>query len=299
MLWNALLRLIARAGLRRLRGLGLRLSKSMMRRNSAPVRVTRVNLRLLYPDASADELERMTEEVCQHFCCYLMEALYAWGAAEKVSQHCEGIDGLEAVQACMDEGVGVMLLTPHFGSTEFATIALSDILPNNTAMYRVLRPASLYRSIRPQRFGYKCHAVDTSIGGMKRMQQYVAKGGAALVAPDIVPRTAPGETVPFFGIPVKTGTMIPRMARKVKARIFFYGGIRTETGFRVKVVGSDPEMTSVDSKEAVLMMNQGLEKIVSEDMTQGHWFLKRFSSNPDFRRLYREARLGRSSRRSR
>ena len=288
--WNALLKVASWPGLLALRRFGRWIGTLIFRFNGSPARYTAINLQLICPEASKDQIVKLTRQSLEHTGQYLMECIYAWGAPRRVSQYCQKLEGLEAVRHTLAAGKGALLVVPHFGCTELACMTLSEHLPDTMAMYRTLKPASFYRSIRPQRSGLACKAVEANLVGIRQARQQLASGGVFMLAPDYVPKHTMA-TAPFMGIEVSTSTMPIRLARAAGADIFVLCGLRTPDGFEVHILPTDPEVLDPENENAPSHLNHRMQLLTELDLTQGHWFQKRFSSNPQIREQYKRARL--------
>lgn len=294
MYWRIFFRLIAAVGLQRLRHMGARLGALVYRQNGSPVRITGVNLRLVCPQMDEQECEKLKEQAAQEFGSYMLETFYAWGAAKKVPALCQGIEGLEPVRECLQSARGALLLTPHFGCTELSTMLLSDSLSDYSSigLYRTLKPPSLYGAIAPVRFGPGTRAMTADMAGLRQVRRTLKDGGFVMMAPDVVPRGTPGELVEMMGIPVRTSVVPIKLMRSTGAALFIFCGLRTESGFRVIIRQPSDAVNSDNMVTAMSEVHRQYEALIRMDMKQGHWFIKRYSSNPDIRREYRQQRDG-------
>lgn len=263
--------------------------------NSTIAEYTRINLEEAYPDFSDDEVEQMLRQTTDHLSQYFMESFFAWGAPEKVSAYCSGIEGLEPVLEAQKQGHPVLLLTPHHGCTELASIAITDALqglgPARPIMlYRTLRPVGLYSQLSAVRFGVHADARPVQFSTTRALLELLRKGGAVGMAIDSPPSKAETVRSSFLGVAVDTSNFQNRLVRLSGARVFAYTGLRTEEGFRVHVHEVSQDIASEDERVAARAFNKAMEDLFALAPEQGHWYARRFAADLQVKARYNAMR---------
>ncbi len=139
---------------------------------------------------------------------------------------CHGLAELDAARA---GGQGVIILTPHLGCFEVASLYLGARMPL-TIMYRPPRWESLDRLMHMGRARGQVQLVGADLGGVRQMFKTLKQGGVIGVLPDQAPGNGEGEWAPFFGRPAYTMTLIGRLVGISGASVFMCVGERLPHG---------------------------------------------------------------------
>lgn len=139
---------------------------------------------------------------------------------------CHGLAELDAARA---GGQGVIILTPHLGCFEVASLYLGARMPL-TIMYRPPRWESLDRLMHMGRARGQVQLVGADLGGVRQMFKTLKQGGVIGVLPDQAPGNGEGEWAPFFGRPAYTMTLIGRLVGISGASVFMCVGERRPHG---------------------------------------------------------------------
>jgi len=129
---------------------------------------------------------------------------------------CHGLEELEAARAA---GRGVIILTPHLGCFEVASLYVGMRMPL-TIMYRPPRWEWLDRLMHSGRARGQVRLVGADVGGVRQMFKALKQGGVIGVLPDQAPGKGEGEWAPFFGRPAYTMTLIGRLVNLSGASVF-------------------------------------------------------------------------------
>ncbi|MDO4693348.1 MAG: lysophospholipid acyltransferase family protein [Eikenella sp.] len=138
------------------------------------------------------------------------------------------VHGWEHVQAALDAGEGLLLITPHLGSYDLAGRYLSHRLPFPlTAMYKPPKIKALDAVMQAGRVRDKGRTAPTNRQGVKQIIQALRQGEATIVLPDHVPdEHGDGVWVPFFGRYAYTMTLAAKLAQVKNVRTLFFCGRR-------------------------------------------------------------------------
>ncbi len=111
-------------------------------------KVTEINLKVVYPDAPANQRQSLAKQSLQHSTATMLELGHAWMAPpEKVEASILAVHGRDKLDSARAEGRGVIVLAPHFGNWEVLNFWLSSHFPF-TAMYEPPKITELEPIIR-------------------------------------------------------------------------------------------------------------------------------------------------------
>jgi KDO2-lipid IV(A) lauroyltransferase len=206
--------------------------------------------------------------------------LWARPRGESVLPRVVRWDGIEAFEAALAEGRGVIIVTPHLGSWEMYGQALAARLVDRhgplTALFRPPRKAWMARLMEGSRERAGLRTVPTSVKGVRGLMRALRAGGYTGVLPDQVPPLGQGVWAPFFGRPAYTMTLLPRLAQQTGARVFLGVCERLPRGAGYAIrcepfdgtAMSDPEATP---EAAAAAMNEGIERLIRRLPQQYVW----------------------------
>jgi Kdo2-lipid IVA lauroyltransferase/acyltransferase len=189
--------------------------------------------------------------------------------------------GAPLVDAHYAAGKGVLFLTPHLGCFEVTAQGLAQRYGSQygdlTVLYRPARKAWMARVIGSSRNRPGLVAVPTTLAGVKQMIKALKAGRAVGLLPDQVPPEGLGIWSPFFGRDAYTMTLSARLAQQTGAAVLVVWGERLAwgRGYRLHFSALDAPL-STDLNQAVLQINQAMEKVVRECPAQYLWGYARY-----------------------
>lgn len=242
-------------------------------------RVTRINLKLCFPDMPEKEREQITKRSLKETAKYAFEigSIWVrgvhWCNSKILSVHNEHLflDALE------DER-GLLIVAPHFGNWEHAGIYLGQ-KGKCTVIYSEPKIAELDTLIRKGRSGSKLVPANTK--GVVAILKALKKGEMTGVLPDQVPEGEGGIYSNFFGIPTYTQTLIPNLIQKTNSIALQMYAIRKKGGFEIGFMEPDPDIYSEDLQISVDGLNKTIEQLCLMDLSQYQWEYKRFKHQQD------------------
>ena len=144
------------------------------------------------------------------------------------------VHGWQHIQAALDAGEGLLLITPHLGSYDLAGRYISQQLPFPlTAMYKPPKIKAFDAVMQAGRVRGKGRTAPTSIQGVKQVIKALRAGEATIVLPDHVPAPKEGGDgvwADFFGRPAYTMTLAGKLAQVKGVRALFFCGERLPGG---------------------------------------------------------------------
>ncbi|MDP3815268.1 lysophospholipid acyltransferase [Pseudomonas sp.] len=244
--------------------------------------VVRINLAACFPQMPAAEREALVGQCLRDTGRTLTESACSWiWPGQKSLQRIRQVEGLPVLQAALDSGKGVVLITSHLGNWEFLLQYASSIC----------QPVLLYRPIKMQAVDQLLQKKRTQLGstlaastkeGILSLIKTLRKGGVAGIAADPEPSLSSGLFVPFFGVPALTSKFVPSLVKGHKAEAVFIHALRLDdgSGYRVVIEAAPEALYGEDLEAAVAAINQGIEKQVRQAPSQYMWNMKRFKKRP-------------------
>ena len=207
--------------------------------------------------------------------------LWLW-PTDKLLATVKEIQGIEPLEACLQQKQGLFAATPHFGAWELCGLLASSRYPF-TAMYRPPRITELEPWIIKARERSGAKLVAYGRQGLKEMINTLKRGEVVGILPDQEPRDIGGVFAPFFGVQAYTMTLISKMARKTNAAVFFACMERLPwgRGYRLVIRQAEAEITSEDEVTAATALNKSIETCVLASPEQYMWAYRRFKQRPE------------------
>lgn len=200
--------------------------------------------------------------------------------------------GAELIDAALDAGRGLLLLTPHLGCFEVIAQAYAERFGARqpmTALYRPARKAWLRELEETARHRPGLLTAPASLAGVRQMLRALRQGQTVGLLPDQVPPDEMGVWAPFFGQPAYTMTLASRMALQTGAPMLLMLGERLPqaAGWRIHVFevpeplpaatnyGGDDAAHQV---ECAAVINRAMEFLIRQCPEQYLWGYHRYKS---------------------
>jgi len=130
--------------------------------------------------------------------------------------------GEQLIDEALEQGRGLVFLTPHMGSFEITAQAYAQRFGARQPITVLFRPAR-YRLLRELQEGARARpalaTAPASLGGVRQMMRALRRGEAVGLLPDQVPPQDMGVWADFFGRPAYTMTLAARLALQTGAPI--------------------------------------------------------------------------------
>lgn len=150
----------------------------------------------------------------------VLELPALWLRSDAVERWVVAVEGREWVDTAMQEGRGMVVLTPHLGCFEIAAQYCATLGPM-TALYRPSRQVWLDPLIKRGR-GAHFRLAPANLGGVRKLLKALKANEMVFVLPDQAPGEGEGVWAPFFGRPADTMTLAARLAQSGASVIFVY-----------------------------------------------------------------------------
>ncbi len=250
---------------------------------------TTKNLRHCFPQLDEQELQQLIKHSLVNTACTAIEMGKAWLAPiENTLALVTQEEGYDAYRADVLSERGVILLAPHLSNWEIFGFYAAEGLPSNF-MYQPPRIAGLDRLLKEVRARNGVHMAPTNRKGVAELLGALKRGEMVGILPDQVPNDESGVFQPFFGQPAFTMTLVSRLVQRTGAKVYcgYAKRLPKAKGFCAVFRPADETIYSADLDESVRGLNQSVENVVNESLSQYQWEYKRFRRQPDNSEFYR------------
>lgn len=235
------------------------------------------NLRLCYPEKEDVWHQSVARKSLMHEARTMLEMPYLWRLSpSRIESLAVRISGFDLLEEAREQGKGIILATPHFGSWEFMGLYLTGHV-TIYSMYRPLKHRLIDDFVRQGRQHTGAVLVPADMSGVRMLLRALQEHHAVGILPDHVPRRKEdGVMAPFFGIPANTSVLVSRLARRQDVVVLLTQARRCRGGFHVSFHAADPRVYSPDRTEAATGINAMVEAAIAEDVAQYWWSYPRF-----------------------
>ncbi len=187
-------------------------------------------------------------------------------------------EGVELLEASLEQGDGVLVLVPHFGNWEYLGLFLGRY--GLVALYDPPRLTAVDAPLRESRERTGAALWPINRQGLRRVRKTLGSGGLVGILPDQVPAPGAGVHADFFGRPALTMTLAHRLIRSTGARVLLGAAQREPRGFRIRFHAVSDALHAQDAEVSARAMNEAIETLVRERPAQYLWAYKRFKKGP-------------------
>ncbi len=250
--------------------------------NSRIRHITEKNIKHCFPELSAQQQTKLTQEILNETGKVILETGKMWQQnAQQTLTLIKECENEHLIKQAQQQGRGVILAIPHYGSWELAGLYCAKHY-TMTSMYAPQidqRTNTLVKQAR-QRTGAKL--VPTNIHGIRAMIKALKQTELVAILPDQSPDEN-GIFIPFFKQPCYTMTLLPKLAKKTNAVVLFTYAQRLDNsrGFKLIFRQASEDLASLDLEQAAIQMNMDVEKLIRENPHQYQWTYKRFKKQPE------------------
>jgi KDO2-lipid IV(A) lauroyltransferase len=241
-------------------------------------KVTITNLLIAFPELDDAARRRLLHDSLSHTGQTALEIPLIWEwPVERCLELVREIDGEEHLEAARAGGRGLILLSPHLGNWELCGLYFSS-------RYRM---AALYSPPHIEEFEDYMSSVRGRLGsrlvrgdrrGLAHLIGLLREGEVTGILPDQSPRGAGMAYAPFFGMTVRTMTLVGKLIQKSGAVPLMTWCQRRPDGqgFTLMVRPCEPGMDDPDPVLATTALNRSVENCVRLAPAQYQWEYKRF-----------------------
>jgi len=245
-------------------------------------RVTRINLRLAFPDMDADARNRMARASMVHYVRGILEAGMLWNwPLDKVFSQFDDVIGIDYYHQAKSAGKPVILASAHSGSWELLALYMQK-LTNGSLLYKPGKNKELEEMLLERRRRAGAVLVPASRAGLRIMFKRLKNAETVALMVDQEPTLGEGEFAPFYAVEALTGVLLPRMAQRYDAVVLFATCERVKGGrYQVHIFKADEELYDSDMRIATSAANRGVERCIDVAREQNLWAYKRYRNRPD------------------
>lgn len=242
--------------------------------------IASINIELCFPELAPREREQLVERSFESLGMSLIETAAGLWAPDRFFQRLGSIDGLEHLEAARREGKGVLLLSGHFCSLDFAGRILMRYHPA-CFTYQELRNRlldQLTRQARQANCRLLIHRHDIR-GFIKALKA----GEVVWYAPDQDQGRKNSIFVPLFGIPANTLNATTKLARLTGAAVmpFVIQRLPDAQGYRLTIEAALEDFPGADETGDAARFNALIESQIRAHPEQYLWIHRRFKSRPE------------------
>lgn len=196
----------------------------------------------------------------------ILETLGIWQKKEtELLPMIKQVHGWSLVIDGLQQGKGLIFLTPHLGCFEITSIYYGSKHPI-TVLYRAPKQAWLMPLIQAGRTRTGVTLAEANASGVRKLMQALKRGEAIGILPDQIPAAGEGEWADFFGQPAYTMTLAGKLAEKTGATVIMAYGERLENG-----QGYAIHLTKVHSIGTPALLNKAIEQQIAQKPSQYLW----------------------------
>ena len=242
-------------------------------------RDTETNMRLCFPEHSAEDQAFMVKDVFVQGGISLFETANAWFKPLTYYHKKVTIQGLHHLQAAQAEGKGVLLLGAHYSFVDLCGL-LGRIFFHVDTVYRPQNNAALEYFVTQRRLRIYDYQIDHD--NMRLLIKALKENHVVWYTPDQDFGLKQGVFAPFFGIPAATLTA-PRRLQKINNSAVMLIHFRRHPTLEQYEIFITPPLQNYPTDDAVAdatRVNKELETLIRRSPTQYMWFHRRFKTRP-------------------
>lgn len=260
-----------------LRGLGATFGLLLHLLGAERRRVTRINLRLCFPELPEAERHRLAR---RHFVAFgqaFFDRALLWHASPERLKRLIRVEGWENLP---QDGTPTVVLAPHFVGLDAGWTALTLERPMLSVYANQKNPdfnAALYAG----RMRFNSPQLLSRQDGMRKVVKALAGGRPFYYLPDMDFGPRDALFVPFFGTLAATITGVPRLSALGHARVVPCITRMTPTGYSVRLLPAWEGYPGDDLEADTRRVNAFIEAEVRPMPEQYFWLHKRFKTRPE------------------
>jgi KDO2-lipid IV(A) lauroyltransferase len=242
--------------------------------------IVRTNISLCFPELNTQQQQQLVNRCFESLGMSLIETAFTFWASDERFGKFGTLDGLEHIEAAHKQGKGVLLLSGHFCSLDFAGRLLASYHPA-CFTYQKLRNKLIDSAIRKRRAETSeilINRYDTR-GFIKTLKA----GHVVWYAPDQDQARKNSVFAPFFGITANTLTATTKLVKLTGAAVLpFHIRRRPDNkGYALTIAPPLEDFPGSSELEDAARFNAIVESQVREHPEQYLWTHRRFKTRPD------------------
>ena len=201
----------------------------------------------------------------------ILETLGIWQKKEtELLAMIKQVHGWPLIKEALQQGKGLIFLTPHLGCFEITSIYYGSKHPI-TVLYRAPKMSWLTPLIQAGRTRTGVSLAEANASGVRKLMQALKRGEAIGILPDQIPAAGEGEWADFFGKPAYTMTLASKLAEKTGAAVIMAYGKRLANG-----AGYEIHLQKIESIATPALLNKAIEQQIAQKPSQYLWRYNRY-----------------------
>ncbi|MDH5432648.1 MAG: LpxL/LpxP family Kdo(2)-lipid IV(A) lauroyl/palmitoleoyl acyltransferase [Gammaproteobacteria bacterium] len=243
-------------------------------------KIAKINLKLCFPDMPEDERKILLQENFKLTGLALIETLVCWLSDLKSRLQRTTIEGQEYLDAALDKGNGVILLSYHLTSLETGCCLLSHYYPI-TGMYKSNKNEFVETLMRRGRLQHLNKLITHS--NIRETVKSLKNNEIVWYAPDQNHGNHIKTFAPFFGIQATALDSTSRLAKISNAAVIPFTQKRSSDGKSFHLVIHPPlqGFPTDDTVADATKINQFLEGYLLENTEDYMWLHQKFRTRPN------------------
>lgn len=239
--------------------------------------IARVNLQLCFPELTPLAQQQLLRQHFESLGMGLFEMLSAWWASDQALDGLGQIEGLVHLQAGLQQGKGVILLSAHVTSLEIGTRFLTLHTPIH-AIYRPHENPVIEYLMQKNRAHHAEKAIPRD--EVREMLRSLKQNKALWLAIDQNFGHKNSVFAPFFNIPAATNIAVTRLTELSGAVVIPFFTRRLSRGYAVTLQPPLANFPSNNVLQDATRINQLIEQHVRLAPEQYLWVHRRFKDRP-------------------
>lgn len=256
---------------------------ALLNPNLSVLKTIRLNLDIALKELSAVQRQHIYRASVRNESIAYLEFMQIWANKnEKNLKLVDHVFGQDLFEHACQHPHGLILVVPHFGTWEIMNAWISQFT-DMTIMYKPIKNIEVDQFVRIARARERATLVSTDDYGVRAIFKTLKQGGVTAILPDHSPRVG-HDMCPWFGVPVYSSPLIPKLLQKTKARgLLLYALRNNDAGYDIHIEALDEK---IDQDQGLHALHQQLEQLIHRYPEHYHWSFKRFSANPKIENLY-------------
>ena len=259
--------------------------------NSSMKRVTSINLKIAYPELSAEDHADLVKKSVRSQCLTYVEFIKCWGMSPEYSLSLlKNVQGEHFFTDALANQKGVIVVVPHLGSWELLNAWL-NVYAAPVIMYKPNKVKGANRYVLEAREKFNATLVPTDETGIRAIFKHLKQGGLTVILPDHVPKPSGGIFSNFYGQHALSSTLVSKLASKTQCNVIGLSCIRdthNSQHFSVICHPLSEDILSKDLQLSVDTLNAEIQKMIDIAPEQYIWSYKRFRKTSDDINIYRK-----------
>ncbi len=260
--------------------MGPMLGRIFMLSNPYRRQIAATNLGLCFPELNGKQQRQLYKQFVASMGISLVEEAASIWAPDRFFDGRGQVQGLEHIHAAQQQGKGVLLLSGHFCSVDFAGRTLLRHTPLCFTYQELRNPLSNHILTKARKRFAHCIIHRHDIRGFIRA---LKAGKVVWYAPDQSQARSKSVFAPFFGIQANTLTATTKLAKMTGAAVlpFEIARLPNASGYALTIQPALENFPGDDETADATRFNALLEAQVRKNPEQYLWIHRRFKHRPE------------------